>query len=253
MFRALTYLYDGAVQVDWKERKISRRGQFGCTRGGIAEDALELARPVDIPGGYSSTEIVASKSNSADQGLIGDGSNKLATPAAGAAAETEHRRDFQPRDRGLLLIGLFKLGKAIFFFSIGIGAFHLLHRDLDEEVTRFALAMHRWDPEGRLVNLLLEKVDLIDPHRLRMIGLGTFAYSAIALTEGIGLLYEMPWAEYLTLTLTASFLPWELYELFHRPDWLRAALLLINLGVLAYLVWLLQRKKSRETMVAHND
>jgi uncharacterized membrane protein (DUF2068 family) len=204
-----------------------------------------MGRAVDIPGGYSSTEIVASKSNSADPGLIGDGSNKLAPPAAGAAEQTAQPRSRRSHDGGLLLIGLFKLAKAIFFFSIGIGAFHLLHRDLDEEVMRFALVVHRWDPEGRLVNLLLEKVGMIDPHRLRMIGLGTFAYSAIALTEGIGLLYEMPWAEYLTLTLTASFLPWELYELFRRPDWLRAGLLLINLAVLGYLVWLVQRKKSR--------
>jgi uncharacterized membrane protein (DUF2068 family) len=44
--------------------------------------------------------------------------------------------------------------------------------------------------------------------------------------------------------LTASFLPWELYELTRRPDWFHLSLLLINLAVLGYLVWLLRRKKS---------
>ena len=72
------------------------------------------------------------------------------------------------RDRGLLLIGLFKLGKAIFFFCIGAGAIHLLHKDLGDEVLRLA-ARFKFDPESRFVALLLDKVDLIDAHRLRQI------------------------------------------------------------------------------------
>jgi uncharacterized membrane protein (DUF2068 family) len=146
------------------------------------------------------------------------------------------------RDRGLLLIGLFKLAKAIFFFCIGAGALHLLHKDLGDEMLRLAVKL-KFDPESRFVALLLDKVDLIDAHRLRQISVATFAYSALALTEGVGLLMEKVWAEYLTLVLTVSFLPWELYELVRRPDWFRLSLLLINLAVLAYLIWLLRRKK----------
>ena len=146
------------------------------------------------------------------------------------------------RDRGLLLIGLFKLGKAILFFCIGVGAVHLLHKDLGDEVMRLATRL-RFDPESRLVSLLMDKVDLIDVHRLKQISFATFGYSALALTEGCGLLMEKVWAEYLTLGLTISFLPWELFELARRPDWFRLSLLLINLAVLAYLVWLLRRKK----------
>jgi uncharacterized membrane protein (DUF2068 family) len=146
------------------------------------------------------------------------------------------------RDSGLLLIGLFKLGKAILFFCIGVGAIHLLHKDLGDEVLRLATRL-KFDPESRVVALLLDKVDLIDAHRLRQISLATFCYSALALTEGVGLLMEQIWAEYLTLILTISFLPWELYELARKPDLFRLSLLIINLAVLWYLVWLLRRKK----------
>jgi uncharacterized membrane protein (DUF2068 family) len=107
---------------------------------------------------------------------------------------------------------------------------------------RLATAL-KFDPESRFVTVLLDKVDLIDTHRLKQISLATFAYSALALTEGVGLMLERVWAEYLTLVLTVSFLPWELYELARRPSWFRLSLLLINLGVLGYLVWLLRRKK----------
>ena len=65
------------------------------------------------------------------------------------------------RDRGLLAIGLFKLGKAALFFGLGVGAIHLLHKDLADEVLRLAAAL-KFDQESRFVNLILEKVDLID-------------------------------------------------------------------------------------------
>ncbi|HEY0263841.1 MAG TPA: DUF2127 domain-containing protein [Granulicella sp.] len=145
-------------------------------------------------------------------------------------------------DRGLLLIGLFKLGKSLFFFCLGMGALHFLHKDLGDAVLRLATDL-KFDPEGRLVSAMLDKVDLIDTHRLRQISIATFAYSVVALIEGWGLMKEKVWAEYLTTILTVSFLPLEIYELFRRPDWFRLGLLLINLAVLGYLVWLLQRKK----------
>jgi uncharacterized membrane protein (DUF2068 family) len=158
------------------------------------------------------------------------------------AGEEVREQERHQRDRGLLAIGLFKLAKSVFFFCIGVGAIHLLHKDIGDEVMRLATAL-KFDPESRFVALLLGKVDLIDAHRLMQISVATFAYSAIALTEGVGLLMEKVWAEYLTLILTVSFLPWELFELARKPDWFRLSLLLINLAVLWYLVWLLRRKK----------
>ncbi len=144
-------------------------------------------------------------------------------------------------DRGLLAIAIFKLAKSAFFFGLGVGAVHFLHKDLGDYVLRLAREL-RFDPESRAVALVLDKVDLIDSHRLKEIGVATFAYSGVALTEGIGLLLERTWAEFLTLILTISFLPWEMYELIRRPHWVRGAIFAINLGVLWYLVWLLRRK-----------
>ncbi len=144
---------------------------------------------------------------------------------------------------GLLAIGLFKLTKSIFFLGVGVGALHLMHKDLGDEVMRVATQQFGRDPEGHFVQLLMQKANLLDAHKLREIGFGTFAYSALALVEGIGLILAKVWAEYLTLTLTVLFLPWELFELFHGPSLFRWALLGINLLVLVYLLWLLRRKK----------
>ncbi len=160
-------------------------------------------------------------------------------PPDSAIDHTPH--DHALHDRGLLAIAIFKMAKSAFFFCVGMGALHFLHKDLGDEVLKLARELHR-DPEGKLVSLALKNVHLIDEHRLRQLGVGTFSYSALALTEGIGLLLEKTWAEFLTLGLTISFLPWEIYEIVREVTWIKGALFAINLAVLGYLVWLLERK-----------
>ncbi len=147
------------------------------------------------------------------------------------------------RNGGLLLIGAFKLANSLLFICVGFGAFHLVHKDLGEAALRLAAAL-RFNPEWRITSLLLEKVTLVDAHKLRQFGVFTFCYAGLHSLEGIGLMLEKAWAEYLTLSLTVMFLPWELYELVRRPTWIRLALLLINLAVLAYILWVLERKKK---------
>jgi uncharacterized membrane protein (DUF2068 family) len=45
--------------------------------------------------------------------------------------------------------------------------------------------------------------------------------------------------------VTMAFLPLEMYEIVRRPDWFRVGIMVVNLLVLAYLLWLLQRKKEK--------
>jgi len=162
-------------------------------------------------------------------------------PDSGANAEHPAKH----HDGGLLAIGLFKLVEAAFFFLLGVGALHFIHRDLGDAALRLATRL-RMDPEGRLVGFLLDHLDTITAHRLRQIGVATFFYAGLRVTEGVGLVMEKPWAEYLTVGLTVSFLPWELYEIVRRLDWVRVGLLVLNLIFLAYLVWALRRKKLIE-------
>jgi uncharacterized membrane protein (DUF2068 family) len=145
-------------------------------------------------------------------------------------------------DSGLLAIGLFKLVEAVFFLLVGVGALHFIHRDLGDAALRLATKL-RVDPEGRLVGFVLDHLDAMTGQRLREIGVATFLYAALRVTEGIGLVLEKTWAEYLTVVVTVSFLPWEMYEIVMRIDWIRVGLFVVNLFVLAYLLWWLKRRK----------
>ncbi|MGA3262605.1 MAG: DUF2127 domain-containing protein [Terracidiphilus sp.] len=141
------------------------------------------------------------------------------------------------RDRVLILIAAFKLLQALLFVAIGVGALRLLHKDLGDMLERLAYHL-RFNPESGLVNFILVKSTLINDRMLRQIGEVVFIYAGLDLIEGTGLYLEKVWAEYLTLAITASFLPLELLEVFRRLTWIRVGLLAANALVLFYLVYL---------------
>lgn len=137
-------------------------------------------------------------------------------------------------NRWLLLIAGYKFFYALLFVAIGLGAHRLLHKDIADEIDN--LARHfRFNPESRLVNFILVKASLINDPLLRRIGFVAFCYAAITLAEGVGLYLEKAWGEFLTLAITASFLPWEIYEAVRRLTWIRVSLLIINILVFVYL------------------
>ena len=156
-------------------------------------------------------------------------------------------------DRGLVIIGMFKLLKGSLFILLGIGALRLIHRDIVDILTHWLMDM-RFDPEGKFVNLVLDKAAMIDAHRLRQISIAIFCYAGLDFIEGIGLVLEKTWAEFLTLILTASFLPWEFFEILRRPTWVKAVLTLVNLLVVVYLVYYvkghLRRRNSKKAALA---
>jgi uncharacterized membrane protein (DUF2068 family) len=148
-------------------------------------------------------------------------------------------------ERGLLLVGLFKLSKAIFFTAVGAGALDLVNKDIGSVVLRIIDAL-RIDPENRFVGILMEHVGLIDPHELRKAGILSFLYAVVCVVEGTGLMLEKRWAEYFTVILTASALPWEGFELAEKFSPYKVALLGVNLGVLLYLLWILKKRRAEE-------
>jgi len=71
---------------------------------------------------------------------------------------------------------------------------------------------------------------------LMRFSLGALAYAAVLLTEGIGLLMAQRWAEYLTIVITASLIPLEVYELVRHTNVTRVTVLVVNLAIVIYLI-----------------
>ena len=155
-------------------------------------------------------------------------------------AHTAHGRD---RDRILTLIALFKFVKAVLLIALGLGALQLIRSDIREQANSMFEAL------GSSIDVVpvlrvLRRIGALAPWRLRLIGGGAFLYAALFLTEGVGLWRQRRWAEYLTVIATASFVPFEVFELTQRLTYPRAAALGMNLAVVAYLIWRLRHPTS---------
>lgn len=145
--------------------------------------------------------------------------------------------------RGLRLIAAFKLLKGFALLALGIGVLRLLHKDVAAIVEHW-INVFQVDPHNRYIHRLLEKVPMLDDRRLKELSLGTFIYSAIFFTEGVGLALGKRWAEYFTIITTSSLLPIEIYELVKHVSVGRVFALLINLAVVVYLVREIRRTKT---------
>jgi len=135
----------------------------------------------------------------------------------------------------ILLIAAFKLAKGLVLLAAGLGVLRLLRHDVAATAAHWVRSL-RADPNDRLIHGILERYLGVSRRRLEEIGVGTFFYAAVFLTEGTGLALGKRWAEYFTIIVTGSFLPLEVYELARRLTVIRGAVLALNAAVLVYLI-----------------
>ncbi len=89
-----------------------------------------------------------------------------------------------------------------------------------------------------IVQLLLRAlVSLGHFNHVTLLAIGALVYALLEGTEGVGLAMRRRWAEYLTVIATSILIPYEVYEVVHRPTVLKVGALLLNLAVVAYLTY----------------
>ena len=140
----------------------------------------------------------------------------------------------------LRLIAVFKLLKAATLIATGIGAFKLIQGDTGRILEHW-MAMINLDPGGRLVSHAIHKITNLPPRRIRELGIVSFIYAGLFLTEGIGLMLLKLWAEWFTVIITGSLVPVEIYELMRRPTAIKAFILVLNIAVVFYLIHHIRR------------
>ena len=149
-------------------------------------------------------------------------------------------RTGESHSRGLWLIAAFKFFKGLALLAVGIGTLNLIHKDVAAQIEEW-IELLQVDPQNHYIHRILEKLSKLDARRLTELSVGTFFYSALFLTEGIGLGLRKRWAEYLTIVSTSLFIPLEVYELAKRGTPMKGILLLVNAAIVAYLVKELRR------------
>ncbi|WP_263379916.1 DUF2127 domain-containing protein [Granulicella paludicola] len=152
------------------------------------------------------------------------------------------------KDSGLLrLIALFKLVKALSLIAVGVGALKLFHNNNAAEAVTGWAAKFGFNPGGPLVDHALGKIANLPPKDFKELGIGSFVYAALFLTEGFGLWLAKPWAEWFTAIITGSLVPLEIYEIYRHPTAVKVIVLLLNIAIVVYLVVRIRRERTEKS------
>ncbi|HEV7991576.1 MAG TPA: DUF2127 domain-containing protein [Gemmatimonadaceae bacterium] len=159
------------------------------------------------------------------------------------------RRPALPGLTGLEIIAGFKFLQAATLIVAGLGAFGLMNAGVadaaQEWLERLALGNgHRIAVAAAARTLPF--LYAATPRHFGAIGSGAFLYALVFLAEGIGLWRGKRWAEYLTIGVTTSLLPFEAAAVYHRLTLVRVATLAVNVLVVVYLGWQLRARGRLE-------
>ena len=134
------------------------------------------------------------------------------------------------------LIAILKFLKAGLLIALGIGLFKILHKDIGNVLEHWCEAL-RLDPGSHFLNLALEKAARLSPEQVKKLGLGSFLYAGLFLAEGTGLWLRKRWGEWLTVIITSSLVPVELYEIYRHSSYAKLVVLALNVAIVIYLIY----------------
>ena len=136
----------------------------------------------------------------------------------------------------LRTIAVYKLVKVLLLLALAYGEVRLSDASLAAKLVTWASA-RPLGLEHDVATRFLEWFSGLSASRLHALRIVTFAYAAVFATEGIGLWMQKRWAEWLTVIVTASLIPLEVWELMFRPNIGKAAVLVTNTAIVIYLAW----------------
>jgi uncharacterized membrane protein (DUF2068 family) len=141
-----------------------------------------------------------------------------------------------PRFGMLRIIAVYKLLKVLLLLLAAYGEIRLHDATLSAKLLSWVAAR----PSGLehdVVKQALQWFSGLSESRIHALRIVTLSYAAVFAVEGVGLWMQRRWAEWLTTIITASLIPLEVWELFHRPTLGKASVLVINAAIVAYLYW----------------
>ena len=146
---------------------------------------------------------------------------------------------------GLAVIAMLKLTKGVLLLLLGLGLLKLVHAEIATLFSLLIEALHL-NADSHLIHGLVLKVDALQPHSVLVAGLISLGYAGLMVVEGVGLWLEFSWAAYLTVVSTSLLIPVEVYEIVDHVSFVRVGALLLNLGIVGYLISQLKHHHLRK-------
>jgi uncharacterized membrane protein (DUF2068 family) len=152
---------------------------------------------------------------------------------------------------GVRTIAFFEALKGVLVLVAGFGLLSLVHHDLQAAAEQLVRLSHL-NPAHHYPRVFIEASANLNDSRLRLLAVLAFLYAGGRFIEAYGLWRMKAWAAWLAIVSGAVYLPVEVFELIKHATFMRGGVLLINAGIVIYLVYVrwLSRKSHAELDVA---
>lgn len=155
-------------------------------------------------------------------------------------------RHHRNQRRVLRAVASVEFFKGVFVVVMGLCALYLLHKDT-WLIAESLLAKFHISTDGRYAEMFLDFADSITDARLWAAAEVAFAYAALRFTEAYGLWKERTWAEWVAFVSGTLLLPFEVRELFRGVTLFRSALLIGNIAIVLYMLYvILESRRERK-------
>ena len=156
----------------------------------------------------------------------------IAIVAHAKAAERHRRRT------ALRAVASLELAKGLVVLLLGFGAVSMVHKDAWDAAEALLRFLHVNPDRHHYAQVFLNLADNVTDAKLWALAAGAAAYSVVRFVEAYGLWLERTWAEWFALISGALYVPFEVYEVVRQTTPIHVAVLLVNLAIVFYMVYL---------------
>lgn len=143
-------------------------------------------------------------------------------------------------DRLLPWIAAERAFRTIVLLAVGLVLVSHPHANWATEIAHLAQRLGL-NPKGNWIQKIIDKVSKINANQDVVFGLVALAYGVLEGAEAYGLWRRRRWGEWLTVAATSLLFIPEIWELTKSATLLKVGALLVNITVVAYLLWRLRR------------
>jgi uncharacterized membrane protein (DUF2068 family) len=147
--------------------------------------------------------------------------------------------------RGLHVVALFEAVKGLLVLVAGFGLLSFIHKDIHEAAVQLVEHFHL-NPASHYPLIFLDLTEHINDTRLWGMAMAAAMYFVVRMVEAAGLWLRKTWAEWFAVLTGGMYIPVEIFEVARRVTWPRVTVLVVNLGVVSYLLFILINNKGKD-------
>ena len=140
--------------------------------------------------------------------------------------------------RGLHVVALFEGAKGLLVLVAGFGLLSFIHKDIHEAAMRLVVHFH-FNPASHYPRIFLDLTERINDTKLWSMAIAAAMYFVVRMVEAVGLWLRKTWAEWFAVLTGGMYIPIEVYEVVRSVTWPRVTVLVVNVGVVSYLLFVL--------------